>query len=152
MPFNPISLITGAVSAGAKLVKEITSFADTISTTAEEKMALVNSAQAAVHVFNIKLEELSNTAFRGLVDLELAAIKSEDRYVRRARPTGLYIAYTVTGLLAITQAVLLIIASVNGTETVVLDTGFIATMLVPLYGNAAYYQYNRTREKMNGQA
>jgi len=152
MPFNPISLITGAVSAGAKLVKEITGFADKISTTAEEKMTLVNSAQAAVHAFNIKLEELSNNAFQSLVDLELAAIRSEDRYVRRARPTGLYIAYTVTGLLAVVQSALLIIAAVKGAPVVLIDTGVIVTMLLPLYGNAAYYQYNRTQEKLNGKA
>lgn len=152
MAFNPISLITGAVSAGAKLVKEITNLADTVSTTAEEKMGLINSAEEAVHAFNIKLEELSNDAFRGLVSLELAALKSPDKYVRRARPTGLYIAYAVTGVLALTQSVMLIIAAVNGADPIWMDTGAVATLLLPLYGNAAYYQYNRTQEKLNGKA
>ena len=152
MAFNPISLITGAVSAGAKLVKEITGFADQISTTAEEKMTLVNNAQEAVHAFNIKLEELSNDAFKGLVSLELAALQSGDKYVRRARPTGLYIAYTVTGLLALVQSALLILAAVQNTDVIWIDSGAIATMLLPLYGNAAWYVYNRTKEKMNGQA
>jgi hypothetical protein len=69
----------------------------------------------------------------------IAEIGSNDKYVSRARPTGLYIAYTVT--LAITAGLLL---------QVKMDLGPVISLLTPLFGAGGYYMFLRTKEKMNG--
>ena len=148
MAFNPLSIFTGAAKAAAGFVGSITGLIDEVSTTDEEKRVLINSAAKIAADFELKMEGLSNNALQAIVSLELAATKSEDKYVRRARPTGLYIAYAVTGILALTQTALLIIAVIQGTEPIWLDTGAIATLLIPLYGNAMWYTHNRTKEKV----
>jgi CRISPR/Cas system-associated protein Csm6 len=64
-------------------------------------------------------------------------IASEDKYVSRARPTGLYIYYLVT--LAITGGLLW------GKQ---IDPTAILTLVGPLTGTAAFYIHKRTMEKM----
>lgn len=66
-------------------------------------------------------------------------LSSEDKYVSRARPTGLYIAYACS--------VAMTIALVTGTAV---DAAAILTLMAPLYGAQGYYMHLRTREKMNG--
>lgn len=66
-------------------------------------------------------------------------IASEDNYVKRARPTGLYVAYAISLGLAI--------ALVLGVKV---DATAILTLCGPLYGAQGYYMHLRTKEKMNG--
>ena len=68
----------------------------------------------------------------------LAEINSSDKYTSRARPTGVYAATLITTILAVGML-----------WGVKLDTGAVATLLVPLWGSAAYYTYNRTQEKIS---
>lgn len=66
-------------------------------------------------------------------------IQSEDKYVKRARPTGLYVAYAISiGLSA---------ALIFGVKV---DAASILTICAPLYGAQGYYMHLRTKEKMNG--
>lgn len=67
----------------------------------------------------------------------IAEIQSPDKYVARARPTGLYIAYACT--LGMVTALVLGIK---------LDTGAMITLLAPCWGQAAWYTANRTKEKI----
>ena len=69
----------------------------------------------------------------------LAMINSEDKYTRRARPTGLYIAYGCT--VALTLALIF---------QVKIDPVAVLTLMGPLFGAQSLYIHNRTREKMNG--
>ena len=90
---------------------------------------------------SLALAELESSDFKALLEAENVATRSEDAYVRRARPTGLYAAYFVTvGLAA---------AMVFGVD---LDTGAVATLVLPLFGNAAWYTTQRTNEKLGGKA
>lgn len=79
------------------------------------------------------------TEIQAKVDLMKAELAQEDKYVSRARPTGLYISYLVS--LGLAAAV---IAGVR------IDTAAILTLLGPLMGFSGWYAYNRTREKLNG--
>ena len=66
----------------------------------------------------------------------IAEVQSPDKYVARARPTGLYIAYLCTlGMVG---------ALVAGAK---LDTGAMLTLLGPCWGQTAWYTYQRTQEK-----
>ena len=69
----------------------------------------------------------------------LAMIQSEDKFVSRARPTGLYIAYACTAALTIA-----LIFQVK------IDPVAVLTLMGPLFGAQGLYIYNRTKEKMNG--
>lgn len=66
-------------------------------------------------------------------------IQSEDKYVSRARPTGLYVAYV--------SSIAMVIALISGTH---IDAAAILTLMGPLYGAQGYYMHLRTKEKMNG--
>lgn len=85
------------------------------------------------------MKALSIEELRTVMSTELAMIASPDKYVARARPTMLYVAGLITAGMAVGM-----LAGVK------LDTGAVVTLLGPLWGNAAWYTWNRTKEKMNG--
>lgn len=85
------------------------------------------------------MKALSIDELRTVMSTELAMIASPDKYVARARPTMLYVAGLITAAMACGM-----LAGVK------LDTGGVVTLLGPLWGNAAWYTWNRTKEKMNG--
>ncbi len=66
-------------------------------------------------------------------------IQSGDKYTSRARPTGLYVAYTCS--------MALVIALITGTH---IDAAAILTLMGPLYGAQGYYMHLRTKEKLSG--
>lgn len=66
-------------------------------------------------------------------------IQSDDKYVKRARPTGLYVAYAIS--------IGLSVALIFGVKV---DAAAILTICAPLYGAQGYYMHLRTKEKMNG--
>lgn len=69
----------------------------------------------------------------------LAMIASQDRFVSRARPTGLYLFYGCS--------VALVLAHIAGVK---IDPGVVTTILLPLGGTGGLYIWKRTAEKMNG--
>jgi uncharacterized membrane protein len=85
------------------------------------------------------MESLSIEKLKTVLSETNAMLASSDKYVSRARPTGLYVAY----LCSIAMTVTLII----GTHV---DAAAILTLMAPLYGAQGYYMHLRTKEKLNG--
>ena len=110
----------GAALASAQLSPDQQAALQTAMLAHEEAMA------------NISLDQLKAT-----LSESLAEITSPDKFVSRARPTGLYVAYV--GTLALIIATIL---------SVKVDSGAIITLLAPMWGQAAWYTYNRTQEKL----
>ena len=99
----------------------------------ETQLALTTGLQKHEEAMrNADLEELKT-----YISESLAEIGSSDKFTSRARPTGVYAATFITTALAL--------GLLWGVK---LDTGAVATLLVPLWGSAAYYTANRTKEKL----
>ncbi|MCI0349106.1 MAG: hypothetical protein L0Z53_06735 [Acidobacteriales bacterium] len=85
------------------------------------------------------MKALSIEELKTLLSEPLAMIQSEDRFVKRARPFGLYTFYVAS--------VVLVVAQIAGATV---DPAAILTILGPLAGVGGTYTYMRTREKLNG--
>lgn len=138
---NLLSLLPGALKAIGGLlgigdkVKAVTDALEASEGSPELRAQL----QQALHAHEAQMAQIKLEELKTVMSESLAEIQSSDKYVARARPTGLYFAYVLTALMVISQ--------IGGAK---LDTGFISTIMVPLWGQAAWYSYNRTKEKMNG--
>jgi hypothetical protein len=95
--------------------------------------------QEALATHEEKLKELGIEELKAVMSESLAEINSSDKFTSRARPFGVYVACVITAALAVAE-----IAGVK------LDTGAVVTLIAPLWGQTAWYTYQRTREKMNG--
>lgn len=95
------------------------------------------SMQSALQTYELQMKQLGLEEFKTVMSESLAEITSPDRYVARARPTGLYIAYLGTAAL--------VAANIAGVK---IDTGAMVTLLTPMWSQAAWYTYNRTKEKL----
>jgi hypothetical protein len=93
--------------------------------------------QEALLTHEQAMAQINLDEFKTVMGESLAEIQSPDKFVARARPAGLYVAYV--GSLA------LIIATIVGVK---IDSGAIITLLAPMWGQAAWYSYNRTQEKL----
>lgn len=98
---------------------------------AELQQALIEQTKA---LRTLDIEEL-----RTMMTEAIAEIQSPDKYVARARPTGLYIFYVCTAAV--------VTATILGVK---IDPVATLTMLSPLAGVGGLYTYRRTTEKMNG--
>lgn len=91
----------------------------------------------------LAIENATNEHEKEMTDLALSEtnlmLQSQDKYVSRARPTGLYVAYACS--------VGMVVALITGTH---IDAAAILTLMGPLYGAQGYYMHLRTKEKMNG--
>lgn len=89
------------------------------------------------------MKALSVDEMKTAMSEALAMISSSDKYVSRARPTGLYIFYGVSGVIAV--------GMLFGVK---IDPTAVLTILAPLAGVGGTYVYARTREKLgkNGSA
>ena len=137
MGFNPLKLLKGAArlvgsAVGIDVEGAIRAFEDDPSPEAQAVLA-----QLDVQLRELALEELQ-TEINAKVDLMKTEIKSEDAYLRRARPTGLYISYLVSVGLAG--------ALIAGVE---MDAAAVLTLMGPLMGFSGWYTYNRTQDKKN---
>ncbi len=74
-------------------------------------------------------------------EVEKAEASSSDKFTSRARPSLLYLAGLITAALA-----------VGVIFQVKIDTGAVAELLIPLWGHAGFYAYQRTKEKLGGVA
>jgi hypothetical protein len=140
MGFNPIKLLKGAAKlVGGAVGIDVEGALDAImdNPTPEQEAQL---QQFEVQMKELALKELE-TEIDAKVELMVTEIKSEDAFVRRARPTGLYISYLVmTGLAA---------ALVAGVD---IDATAILTLVGPLMGYSSWYSHNRSSDKKNAQA
>ena len=119
--------IGGAVDIGEKILSgEIPP---------EKKVEL----QAALLQHEKDMKQLEIEEMRVAISESLAEIQSSDKFVSRARPFGVYAASLITAAMA--GALIF---------QVKIDPTAIVTLLTPLWGSAAYYTFNRTKEKMNG--
>src|SRR5437762_14304640 len=91
----------------------------------------------ALMVHEAAMKQLSIDEMKTAMSESLAMISSSDKYVSRARPTGLYIFYGVSAAIAI--------GMLFGVHV---DATAILTILGPLAGVGGVYVYARTKEKL----
>lgn len=101
----------------------------------EQELAL----QQAVMEHELAVRQINIEELKTVMAESQLMIQSDDKYVKRARPTGLYIAYLCS--------IGLTIALIAGVKV---DSAAILTLMAPLYGASGYYMHLRTKEKMNG--
>jgi hypothetical protein len=138
MGFNPLKLLKGAAKViGGAIGIDVEGALEALSDNPDPEV------QAALQQYEVQMRELSlkelQTEIDAKVGLMTAEIKSEDAFVRRARPTGLYMSYLViAGLVAATIA------------GVTIDVGEIIALTAPIMGYSGWYSYNRSQDKKNG--
>jgi len=107
----------------------------------DQVKALPPDVQAQLQQAAMKHEEAMRAAdledLKAFISESMAEINSADKYTSRARPTGVYAATLITTILAVGML-----------WGVKLDTGAVVTLMVPLWGSAAYYTSQRTAEKI----
>lgn len=135
-----ISLIPKVFKAAAGIlgidsVKDVVDAINNNKLTPEQRVEL----EQAVQEHTKEMRQLDITELKEVMSETSLMIQSTDKYVARARPTGLYTAYVISlGLAA---------ALVFGVQ---IDATAILTLCAPMYGAQGYYMHLRTKEKMNG--
>lgn len=130
---GPILKVAGKVLGIGDKVKEV---ADAIEGAPPEVRAKI---AADLQQHEQALKALSIEEMRVAMSESIAMVQSSDKYVSRARPTGLYIFYLVSAAIAV--------GMLFGVR---IDSTAVLTILGPLAGVGGTYVYNRTREKLNG--
>lgn len=131
-----LKAIGGLLGIGDK-VKAVTDAIEGAAGTPELRAQL----QTALQSHEEEMKRLSIEELKAVMSESIAMVQSPDKYVSRARPTGLYIFYGVSAAIAI--------GMLFGVK---IDPTAILTILGPLAGVGGAYVYNRTREKLNGSA
>ena len=144
MAFPLLGLLPGILRALAKAVKLpiLGEAADALSNTTltPEQTA---AAQEALQRHQEAMKALSVDELKAVVQAAMAEnvamVQSEDKFVKRARPFGLYAFYGITAAVALAQ--------VFGQH---IDAVAIMATLGPLGGAAGTYIYRRSSEKLGG--
>lgn len=129
----PAVLKTLGKVTGLNVFGEASAAVSTLTLPPEKQAEL----QEALLTHEATMKQLSIDEMRTAMSESLAMIASPDKYVSRARPTGLYIFYGVSAVIAIGM-----LAGVKIDPTAVL------TILAPLAGVGGTYVYQRTQEKI----
>ena len=103
--------------------------------TPEQKLAL----ETAVQEHEKEMRALDIDELKQVMSETSLMIQSQDKFVSRARPTGLYVAYACS--------IAMVVTLMTGTH---IDAAAILTLMGPLYGAQGYYMHLRTKEKLNG--
>lgn len=119
---------------GVDSVKDVFDAISKDKLTPEQRVAL----ETAVLEQQKEMRQLDIEELKQVMSETSLMIQSEDNYVKRARPTGLYVAYACS--------IAMTIALLTGTT---IDAVAILTLMGPLYGAQGYYMHLRTKEKMN---
>ena len=135
-----VRIAAGVFRAAAKIVgvdvlNEAAKTVEALQMTPEQEQAF----KVAVMEHERELRQLDIEEIKTAMGESLAMIGSSDKYISRARPTGLYIAYVCTAAMAV--------ALIAGKH---IDATAILTLMGPLYGAQGYYMHLRTKEKLNG--
>lgn len=137
---NWLSLIPDALKAIGKItgLNIASDAADAITklTLSPEQQAQL---QQALFTHEQAMAQINLDQFKTAMSEAVAEIQSPDKYVSRARPTGLYIFYIVSGAIAVGMLL-----------GVKIDPTAVLTILGPLAGVGGTYVYQRTQEKING--
>lgn len=120
---------------GIGVLKDASAALSAVQLTPEQETQL----QQALLVHEAAMKQLSIDEMKTAMSESLAMISSSDKYVSRARPTGLYIFYAVSAGIALGM-----LFGVHVDPTAVL------TILAPLAGVGGTYVYARTKEKLSG--
>lgn len=84
------------------------------------------------------IKALGIEELKAVMSESLAMIHSSDKFTSRARPALLYLAGIITAALAV--------AKIFGVPI----NSDVIWLIGPMWGQAGWYTYNRTKEKMNG--
>ena len=138
---NPLKLLKGA----AKIIGGALGIDVAGALEAFDSDDLSPELQVQLQQYELSLRQLARDELKDEIDAKVDLMKTEiesgDPFVRRARPTGLYISYLVSlGLAA---------ALIFGVD---LDPAAVLTLIGPLMGFSGWYTYNRTQEKKVGMA
>jgi len=140
MAFPLLGLIPGILRTIASItgLSPVKEAADAIQNAqlSPEKLA---ELQEALQRHELAMKALSVDELKTAVSESVAMITSPDKYVSRARPSGLYAAYAISTALAV--------ALVFGVK---IDAAAILTLMGPMYGAASVYVWRRTSEKLGG--
>lgn len=136
---NLLSILPGVLKTAAKLLGvDIEGAAKAIvgETLTPEQQVIV---EQGLRAHEEEMKRLSIEELKAAMSEGMAMIASPDKYVSRARPTGLYIFYGVSAAIAV--------GMLFGVK---IDPTAVLTILGPLAGVGGTYVYNRTREKLKG--
>lgn len=95
--------------------------------------------QQAMLAHEAQMKALGIEEMKAAMSESMVMLGSDDKYVKRARPTGLYIFYAITAAIAVGMLL--------GVE---IDPTAVLTILAPLAGVGGTYVYRRTTEKLGG--
>lgn len=131
----PKLLKTAGSILGVDSVKDVIDTLQNNKLTPEQRVQL----ELATKEYEKEMRQYDIEELKTVMSETSLMIQSDDKFVKRARPTGLYVAYACS--IAMTVA---LIAHVKVDPTAIL------TLMGPLYGAQGYYMHLRTKEKMNG--
>jgi len=140
MGFPIISIASKVIKAAAGVlgidsVKDVVDAIQNNKLTPEQRIAI----ETATQEHQKEMRALDIEELKQVMSETSLMIQSDDKFVKRARPTGLYVAYACS--------IAMTIALISGTHV---DATAILTLMAPLYGAQSLYIYKRTQEKMNG--
>jgi hypothetical protein len=137
---NLIGLLPGVLLTVGKVlgIGGLDSAADAI-TSATMSPDLKVKLELALQEHEAEMKRLGIEELKTVLSETNAMIASPDKFVARARPTGLYVAYAISVALTVS-----LVAGLNIDPTAVL------TICGPLYGAQSLYIHSRTKEKLNG--
>jgi holin (3TMs family) len=137
----PILNLAGKVIKAAAGILGIDSVKDVVDAIANNKMTPEQrlAIEASANEHEEEMERLNIEAMKVAMQESLAMVTSEDKFVKRARPFGLYSFYLAS--------LALVVAEIAGAKV---DPTAILTILAPLAGVGGTYVYKRTQEKLNG--
>lgn len=121
---------------GIDSVKDVVDAISNNKLTPEQRMAL----EQAMREHEKEMRALDVEEMKTFVLESVAMIQSTDKFTSRARPTGLYLAYILTGFVVVVKALV----------DTTLDVGAALMLVAPFWGAGVQYQYLRSKEKMNG--
>jgi hypothetical protein len=140
MGFPLINIAAKVIKAAAGIlgvdsIKDVVDSIENNKLTPEQRVAIETATQEhEKEMRSLDIEELKQ-----VMSETSLMIQSDDKFVKRARPTGLYVAYACS--------IAMTVALISGTHV---DATAILTLMAPLYGAQSLYIYKRTQEKMNG--
>jgi hypothetical protein len=142
MGINPLKLLEGAAKAvGGALGIDVEGALDAIKNDPSPEV------QARLADFDVQMRELAlqemQTEIDAKVDLMVAEIQSEDAYVRRARPTGLYVFYAAIILQTLVTCTSVFFPGMN------VPVEAFLSITTPLAGYSGWYAWNRSNDKKN---
>jgi hypothetical protein len=129
----PKIIKTAANILGVDSVKDVVDAIEGSKLTPEQRVALETAAQQ----YSVEIRQLDIEELKTVLTESIAEIQSPDKFVSRARPTGLYIFYGVSSAIAI--------GMLFGVK---IDPTAVLTILGPLAGVGGTYVYKRTQEKL----